>query len=295
MVHYPIRLGLTLWSHNQWQQSFYGKGTQPAQRLEKYARVFHTVEGNTTFYATPSAQTVQNWHSATPSDFRFSFKLPKQITHDQMLKGSRPALMSFLRVMSPLAEKVGQWTIQLPSTFGAEHLEQLIRFCEAFPTDFPLGVEVRNPVYFTKGAAETHLNQWLIEQGINRTIMDSRPVFSAPATTEAVIEAHQKKPRVPVHAIATGLNPMIRFIGHPDLNSNLTFFQPWLNKIPLWLEQGIQPYLMIHTPDNVLAPELAQTLYHHLNQRLIDSTITLPKLAVFPALDDKPSDQFDLF
>ncbi|MDF4308545.1 DUF72 domain-containing protein, partial [Vibrio parahaemolyticus] len=54
MDNLPLRLGLTMWSHNQWQQSFYGSGTKPAERLEKYAQVFHTVEGNTTFYATPT-------------------------------------------------------------------------------------------------------------------------------------------------------------------------------------------------------------------------------------------------
>uniref|UniRef100_UPI003D0F2734 DUF72 domain-containing protein n=1 Tax=Vibrio sp. TaxID=678 RepID=UPI003D0F2734 len=54
MEKLPLRLGLTLWSHSDWQQSFYGSGTKPAERLEKYAQVFHTVEGNTTFYATPS-------------------------------------------------------------------------------------------------------------------------------------------------------------------------------------------------------------------------------------------------
>ncbi|WP_188015573.1 hypothetical protein [Vibrio harveyi] len=45
MDNLPLRLGLTMWSHNQWQQSFYGSGTKPAERLEKYAQVFHTVEG----------------------------------------------------------------------------------------------------------------------------------------------------------------------------------------------------------------------------------------------------------
>ncbi|WP_409584617.1 DUF72 domain-containing protein [Vibrio owensii] len=280
MDNLPLRLGLTMWSHNQWQQSFYGSGTKPAERLEKYAQVFHTVEGNTTFYATPTLSTVQNWKAATHDNFKFTFKLPKTITHEQMLRGCDEQLRDFMTIMEPLHERVGQWTIQLPAAFGPEHLDRLKKFCASFPPNFPLGVEVRHMAFFSKGEEERALNQWLLESGIDRIIMDSRPVFAAQPTTEAVIDAHQKKPRVPVHAIATAKHPMIRFIGHPDMDDNLRFFEPWLSKLPMWIEQGIQPYLMIHTPDNVLAPKLAEKLYKQLQLKL-----SLPNLSVFPAND----------
>ncbi|MGR5322720.1 DUF72 domain-containing protein [Vibrio sp. DNB22_17_1] len=276
----PLRLGLTMWSHNQWQQSFYGRGTKPAERLEKYAQVFHTVEGNTTFYATPTSNTVLNWKAATHDNFKFTFKLPKAITHEQMLTGCDEQLRDFMKMMEPLHERVGQWTIQLPAAFGPEHLGRLKKFCSRFSPNFPLGVEVRNMAFFSKGEEERELNQWLVENGIDRIIMDSRPVFAAEPTSEAVIDAHQNKPRVPVHAIATANHPMIRFIGHPDIDDNLRFFEPWLKKLPMWVEQGIQPYLMIHTPDNVLAPELAEKLYKQLQVKL-----SLPNLTVFPAND----------
>lgn len=71
-------------------------------------------------------------------------------------------------------------------------LPALQKFCTLFPKDMQLGVEVRHLGFFDKGDAEKHFNQWLVEEGINRIIMDSRPVFSAPPTTEAVIDAHQK-------------------------------------------------------------------------------------------------------
>ncbi len=279
----PLRLGLTMWSHSGWQRSFYGSGTKPAERLEKYAQVFHTVEGNTTFYATPSSHTVRNWHSATHSDFRFTFKLPSSITHQQMLSDSQGLLRGFLNVMEPIHARVGQWTIQLPAAFGPEHLDVLKQFCRQFPRDFPLGVEVRHLAFFSKGDDEKALNQWLTESGIDRIIMDSRPVFSAQPINEVIIDAQQKKPRVPVHAIATADHPMIRFIGHPELDENLPFFEPWLRKLPTWIAQGKQPYLMIHTPDNIEAPELATTLYRTLNQ-----SIPLPDLAPFPNNNGNP-------
>lgn len=276
----PLRLGLTMWSHNNWQQSFYGSGTKPAERLEKYAQVFHTVEGNTTFYATPSASTVLNWKAATHDDFRFTFKLPKAITHQQMLKGSQAQLKEFMQIMEPLHDRVGQWTIQLPAAFGPNHLDALKKFCSLFPPNFPIGVEVRHLEFFAKGDAEKALNHWLIEKGYDRIIMDSRPVFAAKPENEAIIDAQMKKPKVPVHAIATAANPMIRFIGHPEESKNYDFLTPWLTKLPEWISQGKQPYVMIHTADNIVAPELAANLYRMLQQHT-----TLPDLAPFPAND----------
>lgn len=289
----PLRLGLTMWSNNQWQQSFYGKGTQSSDRLEKYASVFHTVEGNTTFYATPSLSTVKNWYSATHDDFRFTFKLPQNITHRQMLQGCQSELKSFMASMEPLHERIGQWTIQLPAAFGPEHLQQLKRFCDLFPPNYPIGVEVRHPEFFAKGEAEKQLNQWLIEKGYDRIIMDSRPVFSEAITREhlhfdSLLDAQQKKPRVPVHAISTASNPMIRFIGHPEESLNFDFFKPWLSKLPQWIAQGKQPYVMIHTSDNLIAPELAKNLYQQLQKHA-----QLPDLSTFPAI--KGDTQIQMF
>ncbi|MBA5762476.1 DUF72 domain-containing protein [Vibrio sp. 404] len=283
MTLLPIRLGLTMWSHNQWQQSFYGSGTKPAERLEKYTQVFHTVEGNTTFYATPSIDTVRNWYAASHDGFKFTFKLPKAITHQQMLKHSQAQLKDFMQVMAPLHERIGQWTIQLPASFTPADLSTLQKFCALFPPNFPLGVEVRHLGFFAKNDDEKRFNHWLMEAGIDRIIMDSRPVFAAPPINDVIVDAQQKKPRVPVHAITTAEHPMIRFIGHPDLEENLRFFQPWLNKLPTWIAQGKQPYLMVHTPDNIFAPELALKLYQQLSQQ-----VTLPTLAAFPANDGQP-------
>ncbi|WPC75287.1 DUF72 domain-containing protein [Vibrio porteresiae] len=289
-----MRLGLTMWSHSGWQSEFYGSGTSAGDRLARYAEVFNTVEGNTTFYASPAPHTVLNWRDATPDEFRFTFKLPKAITHENRLRNSTQLLTDFLTLMEPLHHKIGMWTIQLPAAFGPEDLAVLYRFCQQFPKQLPLGLEVRHPLFFAKGDAEKELNQWLIEQDIDRIIMDSRPVFSASPTDPVVLDAQQKKPKVPVHAIATAQHPMIRFIGHPDLDSNLAFFTPWLNKLPEWIAQGKQPYLMIHTPDNLLAPKLAQTLYKELQNHVQrQCELTLPDLSEFPA--QKGINQLSMF
>ncbi|RWX55264.1 DUF72 domain-containing protein [Photobacterium chitinilyticum] len=287
----PLLLGLAMWSHNHWQQSLYGTGCKTGDRLARYAEVFDTVEGNTTFYAPPAITTVKKWHQATPDDFRFTFKLPATITHQNQLMHCDQLLADFFTVMSPLELKTGLWKIQLPAHFGPQALPALEKFLRKLPAHLTFGVEVRHPAFFAKGEEEKALNRLLVDQQANRIIMDSRPVFAAPPTSEAVIDAHQKKPHVPVHAIATANNPMIRFIGHPDDLSNDAFFANWLKRLPSWLADGKQPYLFIHTPDNNQAPELAIRLYRQLQQQ-VSLSPQLPDIRLPPEAEASP--QFDL-
>ncbi|WP_245335224.1 DUF72 domain-containing protein [Shewanella sp. WXL01] len=288
-----LYLGLPMWSHSHWQHSVYQQ-CQQSERLARYAQVFNTVEGNTTFYATPSLNTVNNWASATDDNFRFTFKLPKSITHEHKLHNCQQALAEFFNVMAELHEKVGVWKIQLPSKFGPRDLPILNNFLTQLPADMQFGVEVRHREFFAKGDAEKLLNRMLIEHNCNRIIMDTRAVFAAPPTTAAIIDAHEKKPKVPVHPIATAENPIIRFVGEHDLDKNQHYFNNWLTQIPKWLAQGKQPYLFIHTPDNDFAPEQAIHFYQQLRAKL--SNMGLPTLAniELPQSNDASQDQLDL-
>lgn len=301
-LHQPnhFRLGLAMWSHSNWQESVYGHGTKQAERLARYATIFNTVEGNTSFYATPAQQTVMNWHSATPDSFRFTFKLPQTITHQRLLQHCGQELKDFFQIMAPLIDKTGIWKIQLPAHFGPESLPALAQFLDQIPQGLTYGVEVRHAAFFAKGDAERALNRLLIDKKVNRIIMDSRPLFALPPCNVAIIDAHKKKPRVPVHAIATANNPVVRFIGQPDdavaqlaqqgvavlPKDNDTFFDNWLTQLPQWLAEGREPYLFIHTPDNEAAPELAIRLYQKLRSQ-IAAHIQLAELRL---LDKKPEE-----
>lgn len=270
-----LRLGLAMWSQTQWKYSLYGDVPISA-RLEKYAQVFNTVEGNTTFYALPKLPTAMAWRDAVPDNFKFTFKLPKQITHDLQLQNAQSDLKHFFNIMTPLIEKTAMWKIQLPAQFGPSSLPMLERFLQQLPKDFIYGVEVRHRAFFNKGDHEKTLNRLLIANQCNRIIMDSRPLFAAKADTPAMIDAQQKKPQVPVHPIATAHQPVVRFIGQFDPQINLAFFQRWRIKLAQWISEGKQPYLFIHTPDNIQAPELALSCYRALTEVINSSS--LPKI-----------------
>lgn len=163
--------------------------------------------------------------------------------------------------------RIGQYWLQLPATFGPRDLPALWHFLDGLPKDFTYGVEVRHPEFFAKGEAEQQLNRGLHERNVNRVILDSRPVHSAAATSPAMIDAQQKKPKVPVHAVMTARQPMVRFIGGDDMAHNRELFRVWLQTTAKWHQSGT-PWLFLHTPDIAFAPALVDTLWGDLRAAL---------------------------
>lgn len=263
-----IYIGLPQWSHPKWVRL-------GITGLEEYARHFNCVEGNTTLYALPKAEIVARWYAQTTDDFRFCFKFPATISHQAGLKQCDDLVGEFFSRMALLESRIGQYWLQLPATFGPRDLPALWHFLDALPRTFTYGVEVRHPDFFAKGDAEKQLNSGLHQRGVNRVILDSRPVHAARAHNEAIRDAQRKKPKVPVHAVMTANTPIVRFIGSDDMTQNLTFFAAWLQKLPQW-EQTSTPYLFLHTPDIAQAPELVDTLWESLR-------------AVLPVIGSAPS------
>ncbi|TFH25439.1 DUF72 domain-containing protein [Candidatus Bathyarchaeota archaeon] len=79
-----IILGTCGWSYKEWEGNFYQKKSGQS-KLRAYSKVFRTAEIDSTFYRNPTKRTVMGWLKYSPSDFLFSSKLPKTITHDNML------------------------------------------------------------------------------------------------------------------------------------------------------------------------------------------------------------------
>ncbi|MBV4365128.1 DUF72 domain-containing protein [Erwinia phyllosphaerae] len=258
----PFYLGLPQWQHPQWKKL-------GMETLADYARYFNCVEGNTTLYALPRPDIVQRWYDMTHDDFRFCFKFPATISHKAALRDSGDLTAEFFSLLAPLASRIGQYWLQLPSAFSPADLPALWSFLDGLPKTFSYGVEVRHPEFFAKGEAEKALNAGLHQRSVNRVILDTRGVHSAIASNPAIIEAQRKKPHLPVHAVMTADQPMIRFIGGDDASANLQWFEAWQKKLPQWREQG-QPWLFIHTPDVAFAPGMVQSLWPALQQAVPD-------------------------
>ncbi|MEH6558916.1 MAG: DUF72 domain-containing protein [Oceanicoccus sp.] len=256
-------LGLPMWSNRQWIGGLFPQGANSKNFLRHYSSVFSAVEGNTTFYALPSVDVVKSWKEQAQAGFRFNFKFPRKITHENFLRYSGVELSEFLKRIEPLADNLGAFMIQLPDSFEPRQLDDLDKFLKQLPDSFQYSVEVRHLDFFNRGDQEIALNQLLQAHHVDRVCFDSRALFSKPALTEQEQDAQRKKPRLPVHAIATSKNPVIRFIGSSDFHHNQQYLLPWVDKIANWAQQGIRPTVFIHTPDNARAPEQA-AMFHQL-------------------------------
>jgi len=132
------------WSYKFWLDNFYPEGLRPHQFLAEYSKHFDTVEVDSTFYRVPSENTITLWKEQTPTEFLFSLKFPKVVTHDKMLKDCENNVEFFLKRISPLKDKIGTLLLQFPPTFDDKHLTSLGDFLADLPGDYRLSVEVRN-------------------------------------------------------------------------------------------------------------------------------------------------------
>jgi len=148
--HPPILLGTSSFTAIGWQGSFYPKTMRPADYLAFYAEQFHTVEVDSTFYACPSARTVENWNARTHDGFVFSVKVPQTITHDKVLVGCDAEFLEFMETMDILGPKLGPIVFQFPffsrSIFPDRHAftDRLVPFLKKLPANHKFGIEIRN-------------------------------------------------------------------------------------------------------------------------------------------------------
>ncbi len=266
MPSLPYFIGCPSWSENAWRGDFYPHDARPPDFLALYAQQFNAVEGNTTFYARPAPNTVERWAASMPPDFRFTAKLPRDISHGGDLREHLGAAEDFCRLLAPLGDRVAPLWLQLPASFTPWRLPELIGFIDVLQR--PIAVEVRHGAFFARGDEERLLNNLLRERNVERICLDPRALFSCVSSAPAVLHAQSKKPRVPPRPAAFSHSPQVRFIGHPELQANEPFLTPWVEKIAGWIEEGRTPYIFLHTADNLLAPALARRFHERLMERL---------------------------
>ena len=258
----PIRdyyLGCPGWGLKSWVGRLFPSGTRDKDFLARYAEVFNTVEGNTTFYALPSAESVARWREQVPPTFRFCFKFPREVSHDKLLTGCAPELSTFLARIAPLGELIGTLFLQLPPRFDAAQLPRLRAFLAALPKDHHYAVEVRDEAFFRAGPEEDELLELLRARGVDLVVMDTRGVHASKSLTFAEVRA--RKPNLPLVMRATAARPLIRFVPHETFDASRHFLEPWARRVAAWIADGKRPYFFMHAPDDTFAPENAYAFH----------------------------------
>ncbi len=205
-------IGTAAWSlPREVASAFPGDGHQ----LERYARRFACVEINSSFYRPHQVETYAKWAAMTPPHFRFAVKLPRTITHDARLRGTREPLRAFLDQSSGLGDRLGVLLVQLPPSLAWD-----ARVARAFfallreSWDGPVACEPRHASWF-----EPAVDRALARMRISRVAAD-------PARVEAAA-----RPGGWLGPAGDGVGALLyyRWHGSPRLY--------WSNYEPRWLEQ----------------------------------------------------------
>ncbi|WP_328348902.1 DUF72 domain-containing protein [Micromonospora sp. NBC_00421] len=257
-----------MWTHRAWQGRLLPHPLPAHERLRQYAGWCDAVEGNTTFYATPTRETVTSWSRQTDPDFRFVLKLPKVVTHERRLVDADEPLRVYFDAIEPLGSRAHALWIQVPGSFAPADVPVLADFLRRLPTTHRYAVEVRHPAFFTDPRATRLLEGVLADASAEWVPFDTTAFFANPPTSDAEREAWTRKPRLPLRTAALTDRPIVRYLGRDAEPETVEGWQRWVEITAGWLREGRSPTMFVHTPDNADAPLLARRFHDEVRAQV---------------------------
>jgi uncharacterized protein YecE (DUF72 family) len=139
--------------------------------LERYAQRLNAVEINSSFYRHHQRKTYERWASSVPARFRFSLKIPRELTHEGELNPDSDILNRFADEIQGLGNKLSIILVQLPPKLAFDK-STANRFFRAFRKriDVDLACEPRHPSW---GLPE--VDRLFTDRGIARVAADPPP------------------------------------------------------------------------------------------------------------------------
>ncbi len=150
---HPIRIGCAGWALRKDDAE---ACPPPGSHLEHYARTFNAVEINSSFYRPHRRSTYERWAESVPEGFKFSVKVPRDITHKARLVDPGARLHSFLDEAYGLGDRLGPLLVQLPPSLAFEK-DTAQAFFGELREQFsgPVVCEARHATWFDRPAAAT--------------------------------------------------------------------------------------------------------------------------------------------
>lgn len=137
-------IGCSGFHYKDWKGIFYPKEIPQRLWFEYYCTHFSTLELNVTFYRFPQLSILENWYKRSPSDFLFSVKAPKLVTHYKKMNDCGDLLQDFYNTVGEgLKEKAACILFQFPPGFNFT-VERLDNIINSLNPGFPNVVEFRH-------------------------------------------------------------------------------------------------------------------------------------------------------
>lgn len=248
-------VGTSGFSYNHWRGVFYPRDLLQKEWLRYYTKYFDTVEINATFYHQMKKETFKNWREIVGSDFVFSIKGSRFITHIKRLKDCQEPVERFFKAVEGLTNeevlgerrKVTQkgrlqssldvilWQLSPGMKVNAKRLAE---FLIILPQTWRHAFEFRH-------------ESWL-DKKIFKVIRD----FGA-----AVV--FQDYPGWPITEEVTADFVYLRFHGRQALYSSCYTkkeLKKWVKKIEDWMKKGLDVYAYFNNDALGYAVKNAKTL-----------------------------------
>lgn len=131
-------------------KQYYPEEFKEKSRLCYYASLYNSIEINSSFYKIPQVATLRKWAQDVPDDFRFTFKLFKEITHAPNLRFDASLLSRFMTAIGGVGDKKGCLLVQFPPSVRINYISQigdllsLLRDHDSMK-DWKIALEFRHP------------------------------------------------------------------------------------------------------------------------------------------------------
>lgn len=235
-----VYIGCPIWATRSWVGSLYPKGTKSSEFLREYALNFNTVEINSTFYHLLEADRLKQWQEQVPANFRFCPKVFRGITEELASRELPRLIERFCNSIRALTPNLGLTFAQFSEAVGPRQSRLLERFCNLWPNDLPLAIELRHPGWFYNHTLPDELVNFLYRRNMSTVITDT------PGRRDVL------------HLSLTHPKVMIRFQGQTLDPSDEQRINEWIKKLSQWAGHHLEEiYFITHQPGEDLIPQTA--------------------------------------
>lgn len=145
-----LRIGCSSWTSDSWWGKVYPPGIPDGERLRYYARVFDSVEVDSTYYRPPAGFVVRGWRSKTPDGFRFTLKLTRDFLDPKRPVDSEK-LAAFTSAAKLLEDKLGPILLQFPPWVKPGRASGFLdRLLDALDPTVRYAIELRDAGWFAE-------------------------------------------------------------------------------------------------------------------------------------------------
>lgn len=245
-----VYVGCAKWGRTEWLGKIYPLGTKEAKFLDHYVSHYNSIELNATHYRTFPTSTVQKWaERAGERDFLFCPKVPQTISHYSTFENIDDKTNAFLESFSAFGKHLGPIFLQVSDRFSPKRKANLVNYLQSLPSDLQFFLEVRNQDWFS-----------------DKTQMEDFAATLHKLNTGLIVTDAAGR-RDCVHMYLTIPKAFIRFVGNSLHQSDYTRIDDWINRIKLWLDNGLQElYFFMHMHDETYSPELSLYFIEKLNK-----------------------------